>query len=115
MGRWGCAVAQTVMEAVAKREEEEKGNAMKALENRTQDSRVEMDIMDALEELQVPPLRPAAPRPPLHPPASHRPRSALLQQISRSPLPSWPSCPLFIPAAQQGSACLRGTGRRVGR
>lgn len=43
----------TVMEAVAKREEEEKGNAMKALENRTQDSKVEMDIMDALEELQA--------------------------------------------------------------
>ena len=54
-----------MMEAVAKREEEEKGNAMKALENRTQDSKVEMDIMDALEELQVWTLPPASP--PSHP------------------------------------------------
>jgi len=42
-----------VAEAVSNREEEERGNAMKALENRTNDSKVEMDIMDALEELQV--------------------------------------------------------------
>lgn len=40
-------------EAVTAREEEERGNAMKALENRTLDSKNEMDIMDALEELQV--------------------------------------------------------------
>ena len=45
--------AQTVMEAVAEREDEERGNAMKALENRTLDSKQEMDIMDALEELQA--------------------------------------------------------------
>ncbi len=38
---------------MSNREEEERGNAMKALENRTNDSKVEMDIMDALEELQV--------------------------------------------------------------
>ncbi len=44
---------QTVAEAVSNREDEERGNAMKALENRTNDSKVEMDIMDALEELQV--------------------------------------------------------------
>lgn len=38
---------------MAAREEEERGNAMKALENRTLDSKKEMDIMDALEELIV--------------------------------------------------------------
>ena len=98
--RWGsedgAAIAQTVMEAVAKREEEEKGNAMKALENRTQDSRVEMDIMDALEELQALPRRP-----PLRPFASCWPRPAHLQQMSRSPLPC--------------SACVRDRGGRAGR
>ena len=34
------------------REEEERGNAMKALENRTLDSKREMDIMNALDEMQ---------------------------------------------------------------
>ena len=34
------------------RENEEKGNAMKFLENRTKDSRREMDILDALDELK---------------------------------------------------------------
>lgn len=50
---------QTVGEAVAAREEEERGNAMKALENRTLDSKKEMDIMDALEELIVSTASPA--------------------------------------------------------
>ena len=50
---------QTVGEAVAAREEEERGNAMKALENRTLDSKKEMDIMDALEELIVSAASPA--------------------------------------------------------
>eukprot|EP00891_Asterochloris_glomerata_P009449 jgi/Astpho2/9449/gw1.00145.97.1_t len=36
----------------AEREEEERGNAMKALENRTLDSKREMDIMNALDEMQ---------------------------------------------------------------
>ncbi|KAK9826351.1 hypothetical protein WJX81_001008 [Elliptochloris bilobata] len=43
---------RTVAEAIAAREEEEKGNAMKALENRTLDSKREMDIMNALDEMQ---------------------------------------------------------------
>lgn len=43
----------TVEEAKKKREEEEKGDAMKALENRTMDSKVEMDIIDALEEIKT--------------------------------------------------------------
>ena len=56
---------QTVGEAVAAREEEERGNAMRALENRTLDSKKEMDIMDALEELIVslPLFCPCAPLP----------------------------------------------------
>jgi hypothetical protein len=36
----------------AQREEEEAGNAMKALENRTLDSKREMDIMSALDEMR---------------------------------------------------------------
>lgn len=43
---------QTVGEAIAARAAEEEGNAMKALENRTLDSKREMDIMSALDELQ---------------------------------------------------------------
>ena len=38
--------------ATEQREEEEKGNAMKALENRTLDSKREMDIMNALDEMR---------------------------------------------------------------
>ncbi|KAL3151206.1 hypothetical protein ABBQ38_013049 [Trebouxia sp. C0009 RCD-2024] len=38
--------------ALADREEEERGNAMKQLENRTLDSKREMDIMAALDEMQ---------------------------------------------------------------
>jgi hypothetical protein len=34
------------------REEEEMGNAMKALENRTQDSKREMDVLSALDEMR---------------------------------------------------------------
>lgn len=37
---------------IEKREEEEKGNAMKFLENRTKDSKREMDILDALDEIK---------------------------------------------------------------
>lgn len=44
---------QTEQEAVQKREEEEKADAMKALEHRTIDSKLEMDIMDALEETKA--------------------------------------------------------------
>ncbi len=40
-------------EAIAARAAEEEGNAMKALENRTLDSKREMDIMAALDELQT--------------------------------------------------------------
>ncbi|KAL4439270.1 hypothetical protein ABPG77_004172 [Micractinium sp. CCAP 211/92] len=43
---------KAVQEAVAQREEEERGNAMKALENRTLDSRREMDILNALDEMR---------------------------------------------------------------
>lgn len=39
-------------EAIRAREEEERGNAMKALENRTKDSKREMDIMEALDEMK---------------------------------------------------------------
>lgn len=38
--------------SAAEREEEERGNAMKVLENRTLDSKREMDIMAALDEMQ---------------------------------------------------------------
>ena len=44
---------QAVGEALAARAAEEEGNAMKALENRTLDSKREMDIMAALDELQT--------------------------------------------------------------
>ena len=37
---------------MAQREEEERGNAMKALENRTLDSKREMDILSALDEMK---------------------------------------------------------------
>ncbi|KAG0041593.1 hypothetical protein BGZ83_001602 [Gryganskiella cystojenkinii] len=37
----------------AEREEEEENNPMKALENRTQDSKREMEIMDALDEIRT--------------------------------------------------------------
>jgi Saf4/Yju2 protein len=37
---------------IEKREQEEKGNAMKFLENRTKDSKREMDILDALDEMK---------------------------------------------------------------
>ncbi|KAL3659456.1 hypothetical protein V7S43_015448 [Phytophthora oleae] len=39
--------------ALAQRTEEEKGDAMKALENRTLDSKREMDILDALDEIKA--------------------------------------------------------------
>lgn len=39
-------------EAAAKRAAEEAGNAMKALENRTADSKREMDIMNALDDMR---------------------------------------------------------------
>jgi len=41
-----------VEEAKQKRKKEEEGDAMKALENRTVDSKQEMDILDALDELR---------------------------------------------------------------
>jgi len=43
------AAEHTLLE---KREQEEKGNAMKFLENRTKDSKREMDILDALDEIK---------------------------------------------------------------
>jgi len=43
---------QAKEDAKSKREEEEKGNAMKALENRTIDSKREMDILTALDEMK---------------------------------------------------------------
>ena len=45
-------VEQATDEAVRKRETEELGDAMKALENRTNDSKQEMDIMAALDEMK---------------------------------------------------------------
>lgn len=45
-------VGQATDEAVKKREAEELGDAMKALENRTLDSKQEMDIMAALDEMK---------------------------------------------------------------
>ncbi len=44
---------QEKAEAIAAREEEEMGNAMKALENRTLESKREMDIMAALDEMRA--------------------------------------------------------------
>jgi len=41
-----------IEDAKGKREQEELGDAMKALENRTTDSKVEMDILDALDEIR---------------------------------------------------------------
>jgi len=41
-----------VEEIKEKRKKEEEGDAMKALENRTMDSKTEMDILDALDELK---------------------------------------------------------------
>ena len=49
----GGSSPQAVGEAIAARAAEEEGNAMKALENRTLDSKREMDIMAALDELQT--------------------------------------------------------------
>lgn len=40
-------------QAAQKREDEEKGDAMKVLENRTLDSKREMDILDALDEIKA--------------------------------------------------------------
>ena len=45
-------VDQATDEAVKKRETEELGDSMKALENRTLDSKQEMDIMAALDEMK---------------------------------------------------------------
>jgi len=42
---------QAEQEALKKREEEEKADPMKALEHRTVDSRIEMDMQDAIEEI----------------------------------------------------------------
>ena len=43
---------QAEQSAVQKREEEEKGNAIKELENRTLDSKREMEMLDALDEMR---------------------------------------------------------------
>jgi DNA-directed RNA polymerase subunit RPC12/RpoP len=43
---------KAIEEAKQKREEEEEGDTMKALENRTVDSKIEMDILDALDEIK---------------------------------------------------------------
>ena len=43
-------LAQASQESKAKRAHEEMGDAMKTLENRTFDSKKEMDILDALDE-----------------------------------------------------------------
>ncbi|GMH39122.1 hypothetical protein BSKO_07020 [Bryopsis sp. KO-2023] len=43
---------KTAGESKRKREDEEKGNAMKAMENRTLDSKREMDVLSALDELR---------------------------------------------------------------
>jgi len=44
--------AKVIEDAKGQREQEELGDAMKALENRTTDSKVEMDILDALDEIR---------------------------------------------------------------
>ncbi len=41
-----------IEEAKEQRKQEEEGDAMKALENRTLDSKIEMDILDALDEIR---------------------------------------------------------------
>ena len=43
---------QEVDKEKQKRESEEMGDAMRALENRTQDSKREMDVMAALDEMK---------------------------------------------------------------
>jgi len=43
---------KVIEEAKKQREKEEEGDAMKALENRTLDSKVEMDIIEALDEIR---------------------------------------------------------------
>ena len=43
-------MAQATQESKVKRAQEEQGDAMKTLENRTFDSKKEMDILDALDE-----------------------------------------------------------------
>lgn len=47
-----CFLIQAVADATKKREEEERGDAMKVLENKTYDSKVEMDILAALDEMK---------------------------------------------------------------
>jgi len=49
---WRDKEAQ-IEEAKKQREKEEEGDAMKALENRTLDSKVEMDIIEALDEIRA--------------------------------------------------------------
>eukprot|EP01113_Clastostelium_recurvatum_P017468 TRINITY_DN2049_c0_g1_i2.p1 TRINITY_DN2049_c0_g1~~TRINITY_DN2049_c0_g1_i2.p1 ORF type:complete len:304 (+),score=74.69 TRINITY_DN2049_c0_g1_i2:186-1097(+) len=44
--------SKAIEEAEKEREREEMGDAMKALENRTVDNRLEMDILDALDEIR---------------------------------------------------------------
>ena len=42
----------TIEAAKKERDEEERGDSMKALENRTLDSKIEMDIIEGLEEIK---------------------------------------------------------------
>lgn len=48
-----CLCSQEKVLTQKEREEEEMGNAMKALENRTLESKREMDIMAALDEMRT--------------------------------------------------------------
>ena len=56
----GCAATQVF----ADREAEEAGDAMAALENRTADSQIEMDILDALDDSKLLNARHQKARPP---------------------------------------------------
>lgn len=44
---------QAIMEAKKEREDEDKSDSIKSLENRTLDSKLEMDVLDALDEMKA--------------------------------------------------------------
>ena len=82
------------------REEEDTIDAMKALENRTMDNKVEMDVLDALDEIQVDPTTLPMTTPFLSPYIY-----TLLLLLCLIPSPHYPSCDyalfvhLYLPIA----------------